>query len=1055
MSHGVLGDHRYRLIAFDWDGTAVTSRQEQPEQLAEAMRRLLEAGIVLVIITGTNAGNVTGQIAPLLTPAALARLYLMVNRGSEVYAYTNGGDLDPLWQREASPAENAALDATAAAVQQELRERFGVRVEIISNRLNRRKIDLIPEPDWADPPKARIGELLEAVEARLEPVPGGISAVISLTQRAAATHGLPDARITSDVKHVEVGLTDKSDSIAFLMRRLAPMRGIQPSEVLIAGDEFGPIAGFEGSDYRMVTRLAAGATIVSVGAEPNGVPAGVVHVSGGPDQFVRLLEQQAELIVGHRVRAVPRSMHTIAPTTGGDGWVVRSDGYSLVGEASQDALFALVNGYMGARGSSDEPSPGASPGAYVAGLYDGPGDGAEDMVALPDWTTAHIDVDGRPFTPWEWEVRSHRRTLDLSAMRLERELVTVDPDGRVLRLTSERLLNLAQPHVAGIRLQLTLDEGPAANVGIRAGIRAHENAGPLPAVEVVAAGHADGVDLLHTRTPAARVAVDLGQVVVAHTESGPVPTSHATEEGFSGSLLEALLEQGDSLTVERYIAVYTERDQPLPAPAAAEAARGAAAAGWAALRADHASAWSTAWSRADVQLEGDDEAQLGVRFAITHLIAAAPPPEARASIAAKGLTGPGYKGHVFWDTDVFLQPFYSLTMPQVARRLLEYRLASLPAARRHAQDAGLAGAWFGWETGATGEDVTPDFVVGPGGRHLEVLTGKQEIHVVADIAWAVDTYVRASGDAEFLANGGGEMIVEAARFFATRGVETERGYEIHRVIGPDELHEGVDNSAFTNTMAAWTLRMAARLADAGVRPAVDGEPRRWLELADKMLVLRGPDGLIEQHEGFFALPVPGRGPDDRSELAWQRDRMQWRDVKQADVVMLTAILEPLFRPAEREALLRLYEPLTRHLSSLSEAVHSLVARRLGIHDMADEYLHRAIAIDLHDSRGNRADGIHMATQGGLWQAVVLGASGARAENGVLQLDPHLPPHWTRLRFAITHLGTPLEVTITPDELTVEALVGSTQIALPGYEGLAAAGTPVRLTRSGASWRQAA
>jgi len=336
-----------------------------------------------------------------------------------------------------------------------------------------------------------------------------------------------------------------------------------------------------------------------------------------------------------------------------------------------------------------------------------------------------------------------------------------------------------------------------------------------------------------------------------------------------------------------------------------------------------------------------------------------------------------------------------------------------------------------------------------------VLTGKQEIHVTADIPWSVDTYVRASGDTDYLAGDGGEMIVEAARFFATRGVETQRGYEIHKVIGPDELHEGVDNSAFTNMMAAWTLRQAAHLVEAGVQPALDGEARRWEQLADRMLVLRRPDGLIEQHEGFFELPVAGRGPDDRSELAWQRDRMQWRDVKQADVVMLTALLEPQFPPAEREALLRLYEPLTRHLSSLSEAVHSLVARRLGIHDMADEYLHRAIGIDLYDSRGNRADGIHMATQGGLWQAVVLGSSGARAENGVLHFDPHLSPRWTRLRFNITHLGTPLTVTLTAEELVVEAHVGSTQIAVPGYEGLVAAGTPVRLARSESGWRQAA
>ena len=240
------------------------------------------------MITGTNADNVGGQIAPLLTPSALSRLYLMVNRGSEVYAHEADGTRSLLWAREASSEEDAALDHAADTVRDRLANEHGIEIDIIRNRLNRRKLDLIPTPEWADPPKARIGELLAAVDARLQAVPGGIGAVIDMTADAAKAAGLRDPRITTDVKHVEVGLTDKSDSIAYVMRRLAPVRAILPAEVLLAGDEFGPIAGFEGSDYRMVSRLAAGATIVSVGREPNGVPPGVVHLGGGPAAFVEL-----------------------------------------------------------------------------------------------------------------------------------------------------------------------------------------------------------------------------------------------------------------------------------------------------------------------------------------------------------------------------------------------------------------------------------------------------------------------------------------------------------------------------------------------------------------------------------------------------------------------------------------------------------------------------------------------------------------------------------------------------------------------------------------------
>jgi trehalose/maltose hydrolase-like predicted phosphorylase/hydroxymethylpyrimidine pyrophosphatase-like HAD family hydrolase len=1055
MNPGILAGHRYRLVAFDWDGTAVSSRTEQPRELAQSMQRLLDRGVTLVVITGTNAANVSGQIAPLLTAESRSRLYLMVNRGSEVYSHSPAGELDLVWRRDATAAENAALDATAADVAGELLDEHGIKVEIISNRLNRRKIDLIPTPEWADPPKARIGELLQAVEERLAPLPGGIGAAIDLTSRLAREHGLPDARITSDVKHIELGLTDKSDSIAFLMRRLAPLRAIRPREIVIAGDEFGPIAGFEGSDYRMVTRLAAGATIISVGNEPNGVPPGVIHLTGGPKAFIRLLDEVAATALDTTPVVAPIPAVVSRPAER-DGWQVVNEGYDMVGEASRDTLFALTNGHMGVRGSTDEAGPGSSPAAYVAGLFDGPGPGVEDLVVIPDWVSTGIVVAGREFAPWAWKIVSHRRRLDLAALRFERELVCEDPDGRRLRLWSERLVSLAKPQLAGVRLRLTLEDGPAGRVELRAGMRAREQAGPLPHVEAVAAGGTDGTDMLHTRTSGGRVAVDVAQVLRASLDGEQVTADRYADETSCGRLVELELAAGQTIQLERHIGVHTERERALPAAAAAEAVTASAAAGWDALLADHHAAWAAAWARCDVEIEGDPKSQIGVRFAIAQMIAVAPTADSGASIAAKGLTGEGYKGHVFWDTDIFLLPFYAYTLPEVARRLLTYRVDTLPAALRHAQDAGLQGAWFAWESAATGEDVTPDFVVGPGGRRLQVLTGKQEIHVVSDVAWAVDAYLRSNADSPLLDDGGADLVLEAARFYATRGIETDRGYEIHTVIGPDELHEGVDNSAYTNVMGAWTMRRAAELVRCGVADAAAGEAERWIELADRMLVLRNRDGLIEQHEGFLELPQAGRGPEDRSELAWQRDRMDWRDVKQADVVMLMAVLEPLFTEQERLAHYLLYEPLTRHLSSLSEAVHSLVARRVDLHEAADEYLARAIAIDLYDSRGNRPDGMHMATQGGVWQAVVLGCGGIRADSdGPLRIDPRLPPGWTGLRFSVTHRGAQVTITLRHDQAIVEVDSGSADIELPGFTGTVSPEHAVRLHRVDSGWRIAA
>jgi trehalose/maltose hydrolase-like predicted phosphorylase/hydroxymethylpyrimidine pyrophosphatase-like HAD family hydrolase len=1052
---GPLGDHRYRLIAFDWDGTAVEGRAERPVDLAAAMESLLTAGVTLVVITGTNSKNVSGQIAPLLSVAARQRLFLMVNRGSEVYAYDADGALERLWLRTATAAEEAALDRVANGVRDHLCAEDGLEIGIVRDRLNRRKIDLIPTPEWADPPKSQIGELLAAVNERLAAVPGGIGAVIALTQRLSKEAGLPDARITTDVKHIEVGLTDKSDSIAYLIRRLAPLRAIEPREILIAGDEFGPIAGFEGSDYRMVTRLAAGATIVSVGREPNGVPAGVIRLGGGPAEFLRVLQGQLRApAMPVRQTAPPPPGHPVELPA--DGWALEREGYDVVHEATLESLFSLSNGYMGVRGATDEANPGSLREAYVAGLFDGPEAGIEDQVVIADWTHTGIEIEGRELRPWECRDLTHRRRLDLHTMVVTRTLRCTDPDGRRLLLESQRLVSLARRHLGAIRQRLVLEDGPIGRVRLHAGVLTQEGHGPLPHVEVVAAGHSDDVDLLHTRTPGGRVAVDVGIAVAARHDGGGVDTDREVDAAGCGRTVELELAPGEELQVDRFVSVYTERERPLPAVEAEREAREAAALGWDAVLAEHGDAWRATWGRCDVEVAGAaGGVQVGIRFALAQLIGVAPTVDGRCSIAAKGLTGSGYKGHFFWDTDVFLMPFYAAALPEVARRLLEYRLHTLPAALRHAEDAGYSGAWFGWESAASGEDVTPDFVIGPGGRRLEVLTGKREIHVVADIAWSVDRYVRWSGDDRFLDEGGAELIVQAARFFASRVEETPRGFEIRHVIGPDELHEDVNNSAFTNTMAGWTLRRAAGLVDARRAKATLGEPARWRHIADRIVVLHTPDGLLEQHEGFLGLPLPPDERAGRDELAWQRDRMQWRDVKQADVVMLMALLEEQFTPAQQRGNYELYEPLTRHLSSLSEAVHSLVARRLGMHREADDYLRRAFAIDIDDSRGNRAEGLHMATQGGIWQAVALGCAGLRAVEAGLAIDPHMPPGWRQLTLRLTFRGTPLILTLTPDEIEIEARSGAVRIQVGAVEAVVESGTPLRLARGADGWRAAA
>jgi len=291
----------YRLIAFDWDGTAVASRKEPADEVVRRVEPLGGLGVVCAVITGTNIHNLDEPFLQRVRPRCRHHLLACMNRGSEVFGYDADGQRMLLHRREATPAENQAMDSIAVAVRDELREQFGLATEIIFDRLNRRKLDLIPLPEWADPPKARIGELLEAVNARLAGagLAGGIKRIMDRVERLAAQHGI-DIRLTTDVKHVELGLTDKSDSVRYLLDQVAAPRGIAREEIVFLGDEFGPIDGFEGSDFKMV--CAPGATFLSVGKEPNGVPQGVLHLGGGIPRFLEFLDHQAAL---HKAKHTP------------------------------------------------------------------------------------------------------------------------------------------------------------------------------------------------------------------------------------------------------------------------------------------------------------------------------------------------------------------------------------------------------------------------------------------------------------------------------------------------------------------------------------------------------------------------------------------------------------------------------------------------------------------------------------------------------------------------------------------------------------------------------
>jgi trehalose/maltose hydrolase-like predicted phosphorylase len=941
---------RFEAIVFDWDGTAVTSRAADASYLRHLVEELAAAAVHLAVVTGTHIGNVDGQLRA--RPTGPGRLYLCLNRGSEVFVVGPEGP-ELASRRQATPAEDDALDAAAAATVSALAMR-GVRAEIVSQRLNRRKIDLIPEPEWADPPKARITELLATVEGRLRDAGiDGLREAIAIGEAAARDAGLTDPKVTSDAKHVEIGLTDKADSARWIFAELWRL-GVAPGQVLVAGDEFGPLGGLPGSDSYLQPVEAREATAFSVGREPTGAPPGVLALPGGPATFAAVLEDQLRR---RRARELPAVVED-------DRWTVTLRGFDPELERANAALLTLADGVIGTSGSPVGAHPAARPRVFAAGLYFGVGPDT-DLAPCPVWTR----LDGELPQPMWFE-----RRLDLRTGTLRQQL------GREGDLDAFLFSSLSRPGTTVLRAHGRQD--------------LLESERALTPVEGADRGVVDDVEWLHER------AGDGGVAAAAHDA----------------------LDRGALDRLSTYVVDTTTPPDPEAAVARLTVARRI---GFDGLLAEHRACWAERWQTADIVIEGDDELQRLVRFALFHMMSSAGD-EGEAPVGARGLTGPAYRGHVFWDSDVFVLPFLAATHPPAARAMLEYRLRRLDAARANAARLGRAGVRFPWESAGSGDDVTPSHAHDQSGRVVPIRTGELEEHIVADVAWAASFYVDWTHDAAFAEGPGRELLIETARYWASRiRRDVDGRAHIYGVIGPDEYHEPVDDNAFTNVMARWNLRRAAAVGDGSV---ADMERQRWVELADSLV-----DGydeetkIYEQFAGFRRLePLIiadlARRPI-AADLLLGHERVAGAQVlKQADVLMLHHLVPEAVEPGSLTPNLAYYEPRSAHGSSLSPAIHAGLFARAGRFGPALEALRLSCRLDVDDLTGTTSGGLHLATMGGVWQALVFGFAGVRATPDGLSVDPRLPDAWNALEINLQFQGKPVRIRIEHEALDVDSVV---------------------------------
>ena len=725
-------------------------------------------------------------------------------------------------------------------------------------------------------------------------------------------------------------------------------------------------------------------------------------------------------------------------------WALRETELDLDRLAQAESLFALSNGHLGLRGNLDEGEPHGLPGTYVNGFYEvrplphaepayGDPEAGQTIVNVTNGKIIRLLLEDEPFDVRYGELRSHERVLDLRAGVLRRQVEWVSPTGKAVRVTSTRLVSLAYRSLAAIQFEVEpLGEGPTpvvvqselvANEPIPGGGGDPRVAAAIssPLVSEQSTAHGMRAVLVHvTRASGLRLAAGMDHVAdrpdiegTSESEDDMARVSGATE-----------IPAGERLRFVKFLAYgfSSERSEPAVRDQVEAALSEARHIGWDGLLAAQRSYLDDFWERADVEIEGDAEVQQAVRVAMFHVLQSGARAEQRA-IPAKGLTGPGYDGHAFWDTEMFVLPVLTYTSSDAARDALRWRHSTLELARDRAKQLGLRGAAFPWRTIA-GEECSGYWPA-----------GTAAFHIGADVAYATARYEAVTGDEDFAREVGTELLVETARLWRSLGHHDARGrFRIDGVTGPDEYSAVADNNIYTNLLAAANLRSAAdaseRHMDTAAALGVDREEAAsWRDAARAMVIPH--DDVLRVHaqaEGFTQhgeWDFAGTKPEQYPLLLHfpYFDLYRKQVVKQADLVLALQLCGDQFTAEEKARDFEYYERLTVRDSSLSACTQSVVAAEVGHLQLAYDYLGEAALMDLDDLEHNTRDGLHIASLAGTWIAIVVGLGGMRGHYGDLSFGPRLPEEITRLAFRLGFRGRRLEVEVKPREATYALLAG--------------------------------
>jgi len=742
-----------------------------------------------------------------------------------------------------------------------------------------------------------------------------------------------------------------------------------------------------------------------------------------------------------------------------------------------ETLFTVANGYLGMRGNPEEGRDSHAHGTYLNGFHEtwpirhaeaafGFARTGQTIVNVPDAKVMKLYVDDEPLLLATADLERYERSLDFRDGVLRRDLVWRTPSGKRVQVRTTRMVSMTQRHLAVLTLEVTMLSGEAPVVVSSQLLNRQDGRDEY---HVPSAAMGEGLDprrasafdervLLPRMSYAEDGRLGLGYrcarsgmtlaVAADHRiqAEGPHEVRLSHEDDLAKLALRVEAGEGTTVRVEKLVCYHSSRGVPVRelsdrCDRTLDRSRGH---GVEHYHAEQRAWYDHYWRRADVEVEAGETVQQAVRFNMFSLAQATARSD-QLGVAAKGVTGSGYEGHYFWDSEIYIVPFLSYTLPEVARNVLHFRTNKLPAARERAREMAQSGALYPWRT-INGEEASAYYAA-----------GTAQVHINADIAYALMKYVGASGDEGFLVRDGIDLLVETARMWVDLGFwrrNAGRTFHIHGVTGPDEYTTVVNNNLFTNVMARANLEAAVR----AVGHVRERYPADWERAVSRLEI--GDDEVEEWRACAAGMSIPfdeglGIHPQDDFFLdreVWDLSRTpttlfplllhyhplviyRFQVLKQADVVLAMFLQGDRFTLEQKRANVEYYDPITTGDSSLSAIVQSIVAAEVGYHADALRYFEEALYVDLRDLQGNTVDGLHVASAGGVWQTLVHGFAGLRDHGGTLSFDPRLPDSWGAVRFHLAWRGLDLAVAVTADrlDLAVEKL-GVTDVTDPLVEG---------------------